>query len=66
MSKSKQENKKSIPVDKDGRALDGVPGSGVVPLGEVTRIKKGEDPLADAHDKKDDAVRKAEKEGLLW
>ena len=55
---SKEKEKTKIVPDKDDRAEDGEPESGVVPLGEVTRIKKGND--------KDEVVRTAEKKGLLW
>ena len=58
MGKKKQENKKVVPKKEDDRAVDGVPGTGVVPLGEVARVKKD--------DGKDSSVKEAEKKGLLW
>ena len=58
MGKKKQENKKVVPKQEDDRAIDGVPGTGVVPLGEVARVKKD--------DGKDSSVKEAEKKGLLW
>ena len=54
----KKENKEVAPNKKDKRAIDGVPGTGVVPLGEVARVKKD--------DGKDSSVKEAEKKGLLW
>ena len=55
----KKENKDAAPnKKKDKRAIDGLPGTGVVPLGEVARVKKD--------DGKDSSVKEAEKKGLLW
>ena len=59
MGKKKQENKKVVPKkEEEDRAIEGVPGTGVVPLGEVARVKKD--------DGKDSSVKEAEKKGLLW